>query len=106
MKALLDLAEPSTAFFWGNNRNIIGALREIETRLRTPGCDGAPHAVPSFDDFEQAELMPEQVTVVDHGARELGREAARTLFERLTGGGVAGPTRRIDVPTHVRAACA
>lgn len=101
-KALLDLADPPTAVFGANNRNTIGALKEIGARLQTAGYDGALPAIVSFDNFELAEMMPVPVTVIDHDGRELGREAARMLFERLTGRGVAGPTRRIEMPVHVQ----
>lgn len=101
MEALLLLPEPPTAVFSANNRNTIGALKAIGARLL-----GAEHqdqfpAIVSFDDFELAEMMPVPVTVVDHDARELGREAARMLFARLTGAGVSGPRRQIEMPTRV-----
>jgi LacI family transcriptional regulator len=47
-------------------------------------------------------MMPVAVTVVDHDARELGREAARLLFARLLGETEPGPVREIEMPTHVR----
>ena len=50
-------------------------------------------AIVSFDDFELAEMMPVPVTVVDHDARELGREAARLLFVTAP-----GDERRARVP--------
>jgi LacI family transcriptional regulator len=102
-KAILDLADPPTAVFSANNRNTIGALKEIGSRLRRPGYDGILPAIVSFDNFELAEMMPVPVTVIDHDARELGREAARMLFERLTGA-VTGPTRRIEMPVQVQVA--
>ena len=81
-RAMLDLAEPPTAIFSANNRNSIGALREIGRRIR----DGLPAPRPSivaFDDFELSELMPVPVTIINHDARLLGREAATLLFSRL-----------------------
>ncbi|WP_217635824.1 LacI family DNA-binding transcriptional regulator [Arthrobacter sp. ok362] len=102
MKALLDLSEPPTAVFASNNRNAIGALMEIGARLRL-GADAAGFpAIASFDDFELAELMPVPVTIVDHDPRELGREAARLLFTRLTDGAMA--SREVEMPTRVHAA--
>ena len=101
MKVLLDLADPPTAVFCANNRNAIGALKEIGARLKAVRHSVTLPAIVSFDNFELAEMMPVPVTVIDHDGRELGREAARMLFERLTGSGVAGPTRRIEIPTHV-----
>ena len=78
-RRLLDLDEPPTAIFSANNRNSIGALREIGRRLRGGASPGEMPALVSFDDFELAELMPVPVTVVDHdprAARARGREAA------------------------------
>lgn len=102
-KAILDLTDPPTAVFSANNRNTVGALKEIGSRLRRPGYDGALPAIVSFDNFELAEMMPVPVTVIDHDARELGRVAARMLFERLTGT-VTRPTRRIEMPVQVQVA--
>jgi LacI family transcriptional regulator len=83
-RALLDHREPPTAIFSANNRNTIGALREIGRRIRE-GLPGPRPAIVSFDDFELSELMPVPVTVIDHDARLLGREAATLLFARLDG---------------------
>jgi LacI family transcriptional regulator len=83
-RAMLDQPEPPTAIFSANNRNTIGALREIGRRIRD-GIPGPRPAIVSFDDFELSELMPVPVTVIDHDARLLGREAATLLFARLDG---------------------
>jgi LacI family transcriptional regulator len=83
-RVMLDLAEPPTAIFSANNRNTIGALREIGRRIRD-GLPGPRPAIVSFDDFELSELMPVPVTIIDHDARLLGREAATLLFARLEG---------------------
>jgi LacI family transcriptional regulator len=103
MRELLELEHPPTAVFSANNRNTIGALKAIGARLTSPAANGnALPAIVSFDDFELAEMMPVAVTVVDHDARELGREAARLLFARLLGETEPGPVREIEMPTHVR----
>ncbi len=103
MRELLDLADPPTAVFSSNNRNTIGALKAIGARLDSlPEKHRALPAIVSFDDFELAEMMPVPVTVVDHDARELGRETARLLFARLLGDDDLGPAREIEMPTHVR----
>ena len=47
-------------------------------------------------------MMPVPVTVVDHDARELGREAARILFARLTGDDDSEHGRQVEMPTPVR----
>ncbi len=103
MRELLGLADPPTAVFSANNRNTIGALKEIGARLDSLSLKHQPlPSIVSFDDFELAEMMPVPVTVVDHDARELGREAARLLFARLLGDDDLGPAREIEMPTHVR----
>lgn len=101
MSALLDLEDPPTAVFCANNRNTIGALKAIGARIRDHGVPEAGPAIVSFDDFELAELMPVPVTVIDHDARELGRESARLLFARMTAGGAAAATREIEMPTQL-----
>ena len=98
MSSLLDLAEPPTAVFCANNRNTIGALKAIGARLREAGPGPTTPAIVSFDDFELAELMPAPVTIVDHDPRELGREAARLLFARMTAGATES-ARRVEMPT-------
>jgi LacI family transcriptional regulator len=56
--------------------------------------------VVSFDDFELSELMPVPVTVIDHDARLLGREAATLLFARLEGTAEAGATT-VELPVTI-----
>jgi LacI family transcriptional regulator len=102
MQQMLDLADPPTAVFSANNRNTIGALKEIGARLGANRRAGDLPAIVSFDDFELAEMMPVPVTVVDHDARELGRAAARMLFGRLAGVDAAAPPRQLEMPTFVR----
>lgn len=101
MHSLLDLADPPTAVFSANNRNTIGALKEIGVRLRSLTRGTTMPSIVSFDDFELAEMMPVPVTIVHHDARALGRESARMLFDRLAGGHVTGPPRQVEMPTHV-----
>lgn len=101
-KVLLDLADPPTAVFSANNRNTVGALKEIGARIGGGrGAELLP-SILSFDDFELAEMMPVPITVVDHDAHELGREAAQLLFSRLSGERGDQPTRQIEMPTPVR----
>lgn len=101
MRALLRSKNPPTAVFCANNRNAIGALREISTQLstglRTPA--EFPEIV-SFDDFELAELSPVPISVIDHDPRELGRTAARLLLDRLDTPDAA--PREIELPVSLR----
>jgi LacI family transcriptional regulator len=101
MGTLLDLEDPPTAIFCANNRNTIGALKEIGARITQGMAEDSLPSIVSFDNFELAEMMPVPVTVVDHDARELGRQAARMLFERLTGARNASVVRRIEMATHI-----
>lgn len=101
-RRLLELDEPPTALFSANNRNSIGALREIGRRLRSGARAADMPSLVSFDDFELAELMPVPVSVVDHDPRQLGREAARLLLTRLADrAGRVGPARLVEMPVNV-----
>lgn len=55
-------------------------LRELKELKKTIPSDVA---FLSFDDFELAELIPPGLTVVRQPTRELGRQAAKLLFERI-----------------------
>ncbi len=101
---LLDLPHPPTAIFGANNRNTIGALKEIGRRMRA-GADPAdlPTLV-SFDNFELSELMPVPVAVLEHDARQLGREAAAMLFARLNHTAQPGAARTLEMPVTLAVA--
>jgi hypothetical protein len=55
--------------------------------------------VAGFDDLELADLLPVPVTLLVYDAVELGRHAARLLFDRIAGG--AGPFQRSVHPTTI-----
>ncbi|SDC93967.1 LacI family DNA-binding transcriptional regulator [Glycomyces harbinensis] len=99
-RAMLDREDAPTAIFSANNRNTIGALREIGRRIRD-GLPGPRPAIVSFDDFELSELMPVPVTVIDHDARLLGREAAILLFSRLDDDSLDPAARTVELPVTV-----
>ncbi|GAB4000671.1 hypothetical protein GCM10029992_33320 [Glycomyces albus] len=63
-------------------------------------ASGPRPAVVSFDDFELSELMPVPVTIIDHDAQLLGREAARLLFARLDGS-ADGAARTVELPVSI-----
>lgn len=99
---MLGLAEPPTALLTANNRNTVGALRAL--RATTDRPDRV--AVAGFDDIELADLLQLPLTVVSYDAVDVGRQAARLLFERLdtrSVDGTAAPSpyqpRRVVVPT-------
>jgi LacI family transcriptional regulator len=60
----------------------------------------------SFDDFQLAEMIPPGLTVVRQPTRELGRQAANILFERM-GKNNQEPPRKIVLPTElvIRGSC-
>ena len=89
VRDLLALPSGPTAIFTGNNRITIGALRALAGNRRV--------ALVGFDDLEFAELVTPQVTVIAYDAAELGRGAARLLWERLSGD--RRPVQRIVLPT-------
>lgn len=91
---LLDLPEPPTAIFCGNNRATIGAVEEVWRRR-------SPVAIAGFDDFHLAHLMPVPITLVAYDATELGRIAARMLFDRIDG--FTGAPRAETLPVRLRA---
>ena len=106
MAELLAMREPPTAVFSANNRNTVGAIRAIESmRRRLSGAQGVPAPTIrlfGFDSFEFADMSPVPLSVVDHDPRELGRRVADLLFERLDGGAIGRPARRIELPVFLK----
>ncbi|MEU8185338.1 LacI family DNA-binding transcriptional regulator [Micromonospora sp. NPDC049044] len=92
--ALLDRADPPTAFFCANNRLTVGALQELHRR-------GSTAALVGFDDFELSHLMPRPLTVVAYDTRELARVATERLFQRIAGDDDTPPST-IVLPTSLR----
>lgn len=93
---LLDSPQPPTALFALNNQCTVGAVRALQSRGLTRKV-----ALVGFDDFETADLMDPPVTVVSHDIEEIGRTAARLMFERMAGhspapGRTTLPTRLIE----------
>jgi LacI family transcriptional regulator len=90
---LLDLADPPTALFAGNNIMAFGIVAEL---ARTKRKDVA---VVAFDDVSLAEALEPALTVVAQDAEELGRTAATTALTRLDG--TRTRSRTITVPTRL-----
>jgi len=100
--AMTILLESSpTAIFCANNRNTVGALRAVAQLMHAGATAQSLPAIVSFDSFELSELMPVAVTVIDHDARQLGREAAKMLFDRLNQS-FTGLPRILEMPTSIR----
>jgi LacI family transcriptional regulator len=89
---LLNGPEPPTAFFAGNNRAAVGALRAIHAHP-------SPVALVGFDDIELAEVFSTPLTVVSHSPQRMGEEACRLLWQRLDGND--GPPERVILPTEL-----
>ncbi|MDA8204054.1 MAG: LacI family DNA-binding transcriptional regulator [Chloroflexi bacterium] len=84
------------ALFCGNDAMAAGALAAIRSRgLRVP----EDVALAGFDDLEFAARMQPPLTTVRQGVRQLGSEAARTLFQLLND--PAGSPRRVILPTEL-----
>jgi len=86
---LLGLENQPTAFFAANNRICVGVLRAI-SRL------GVSPEVLGFDDLELLGVADVRLTLVRYDPADLGRRAARLLFDRLNGASEA-PARQIQI---------
>lgn len=77
---ILELADPPTAIFAGNNLLTMGALRAIQAKnLRIPD----EIAIAGFDEMEWAPLLNPGLTVIAQPKYELGRAAAELLLKRI-----------------------
>jgi LacI family transcriptional regulator len=101
--ALLDLPEPPTAIFAGNDMQAVGALNAL--RARGLSCPDDVSIV-GFDDVEIAALISPALTTVRQPLAEMGTFAA-TMLLRLIVEEVLG-TNRVELSTEliVRDSCA
>jgi DNA-binding LacI/PurR family transcriptional regulator len=77
---LLEMADPPTAIFTGNNLLTIGALRAIHERgLRIPD----DVALAAFDEMDWMFFVKPALTVVAQPTYELGRTAVELLLQRM-----------------------
>ena len=80
------------AILAANNRAAIGALRTFQaTGRRLP--------LVAFDDFEAADIVQPQVSVVSQDIRLMGQRAGEILLERLQG--LQRPPETIVLPTQL-----
>jgi DNA-binding LacI/PurR family transcriptional regulator len=94
-KELLELPEPPTAIFAGNDRQAAGVYRALhELGLSVPG----DMSVIGFDNLPYTEIMNPPLTTVHAPRLELGRTAT-TMLLRLINGETLEMTRAI-LPTH------
>lgn len=92
--ALLDLADPPTAIFSGQNLITIGTLRALRDRDRHRST-----ALIGFDDFLLADLLDPAVTVIAQDPSAIGRIAADRAFARLDGD--VSPFATTVIPTRL-----
>jgi len=99
---ILDLDNPPTAIFTGNNLTTLGALSAIHVRgLRIP----EDVAIVGYDDIPWPMALNPPPTVVDQPGYEMGRRAARILLERLTNPDRAPTTVTLQPKFVVRQSC-
>lgn len=94
---LLDLPEPPTAIFCGNDVIALGAL-DAARRLRVRVPDDL--SIVGFDDISLAGWESFRLTTVRQPLAEMAHEAARTLVWRIEEGSDE-PPRRIVFPTEL-----
>lgn len=86
MRQLLDLAEPPTAVFVTSDEMAYGAIRALTmVGLRTGGDPAQGQiAIVGFDGHDLSDAF--DLTTVAQPVRELGRQAAGLLLQRVSGG--------------------
>lgn len=94
VRDLLDLLDPPTALFTGQNLITIGAIRT----LRDLGCQHRVGLV-GFDDIMLGDMVEPAISVVTQDPYALGRRAAELLFSRLDG--FDGESRQVVLPTRL-----
>lgn len=104
LRSILEKKNPPTAFFCSNNlitRNAIQALSSLKVRIPDTV------ALVGFDDFEAANILNPQVTVVRQPITDLARMGANILFSRLLNGDVTERGKRIVLPVElvIRESC-
>jgi LacI family transcriptional regulator len=89
---LLSLPQPPSAIFADNNRMSVGAIRVLRTRNPQVVLLG-------FDDIELADMLSLPIMVVTHNPTEMGKQAARLLFDRI--GGDKRAPQQLVMPTQL-----
>ncbi len=97
MRALLTLPAPPTAVFACNDHMAIGALMAAqEMGWRVPD----DVAIVGFDNIPPGSWIRPRLTTVAQYPREIGKQLAEALFERIEGM-YTGPGRRFEVPCRL-----
>lgn len=101
-KDLLDLEDPPTALFTGNNLTTLGALSAINVRgLHVP----EDVALVGYDDIPWPMALNPPPTVVDQPGYEMGRRAARRLLDRISNPNHSPTTVTLQPKLIVRQSC-
>ena len=100
---LLDLAEPPTAIFAGNDLSAFGAIELIRSRdLSIPG----DISIIGFDDLPQAATTHPALTTVRQPLRQMGRIAAQMLLEYIQNPQQSPASVVLETQLVTRASCA
>jgi len=97
VRDLLRGPNAPTAIFTTNGlttRYVFKALRDLEIRIPQE------LALVAFDDFELAEVLEPQLSVIRQPALELGSTAARLLFEKMADGQPGSQGARLVLPVE------
>jgi LacI family transcriptional regulator len=94
---LLDLDDPPTALFSGNNRMTIGIMQALRTRGIVPP-EGIALGV--FDDFPWADLFLPRLTCAAQRAEEIGAASVDLLLRRIAE--PERPAETVRFPTDFR----
>jgi LacI family transcriptional regulator len=86
---LIAMDIPPTAIFASNNRICTGVLRSVSRATVRPEILG-------FDDLELVAFPGVKLWLLRYDPADLGRRAARLLFDRLDGAG-GSPTRQVHI---------
>jgi len=101
--ALLDVSEPPTAIFAGNDLQAMGVYRALYERgLRVPD----EMSVVGFDDVPLVALLTPALTTVRQPVREMGALATRMLLRIVAGETLESPRVELTTSLVVRESCA
>ncbi|MFT4124345.1 MAG: substrate-binding domain-containing protein [Microbacteriaceae bacterium] len=95
--SFLELPHPPTAIVAANNRITVGALKAYADAVRAGARGESLPVMAAFDEIELAPLLTVRTRAYASDPRELGRAAARLLFDRLDGA-VTGDALRLVLP--------
>ncbi|MDC7235474.1 MAG: LacI family DNA-binding transcriptional regulator [Spirochaetales bacterium] len=92
MNEMLSAHPEVTAVFSPNNLTTMGVLKAVyEKKLKIP----QDMAFAGFDDIELLKTLNINLTVASRDTNQMGREAMKLLFERISNEGASGGVKRI-----------